>query len=159
MSPPGRCITSSGSSWWMMGSTDQTVSSLRELPVTVLRHANNLGKAAALRRGMRHAVAQGASAIITLDGDGQHDPGAIPALLAMHRRDPRAIVVAARRGIATRFRDSACSHSGLPTLDLAGSRLYDRRQSVWISALSISAWTAAGCLAMRLRDSCLKAKS
>ena len=79
------------------GSTDHTLLSLRELPVTILRHAQNLGKAAALRRGMQYAVAQGATAIITLDGDGQHDPADIPALLAMHRRDPRAIVLAARR--------------------------------------------------------------
>jgi len=127
------------------GSTDQTVSSLRELPVTVLRHANNLGKAAALRRGMQHAVAQGATAIITLDGDGQHDPAAIPALLAMHRRDPRAIVVAARR----RHRHT------IPRLRVLAQRIAD----FWISLAAgctiedsqsgfrlypISAWTAAG---------------
>ncbi|MGC3975200.1 MAG: glycosyltransferase [Nitrospira sp.] len=127
------------------GSTDQTVSSLRELPVTILRHAKNLGKAAALRRGMQYAVAQGAGAIITLDGDGQHDPAAIPALLAMHRWDPRAIVVAARR----RHRHT------IPRLRVFAQRLAD----FWISLAAgctvedsqsgfrlypISAWTAAG---------------
>ncbi|ODT46567.1 MAG: hypothetical protein ABS70_00580 [Nitrospira sp. SCN 59-13] len=127
------------------GSTDQTVSSLRELPVTVLRHAKNLGKAAALRRGMQYAVAQGAGAIITLDGDGQHDPAAIPALLALHRLDPRAIVVAARR----RHRHT------IPRLRVLAQRIAD----FWISLAAgctvedsqsgfrlypISAWTAAG---------------
>ena len=78
------------------GSGDETVESLRELPVTLLRHPRNLGKAAALWRGMQYAVAQGATAVITLDGDGQHDPGDIPALITMHRRDPSAIVIGAR---------------------------------------------------------------
>lgn len=127
------------------GSTDQTVSSLRELPVTILRHAQNLGKAAALRRGMQYAVAQGAGAIITLDGDGQHDPADIPDLLAMHRRDPLAIVVAARR----RHRHT------IPWLRAAAQRIAD----FWISLAAgcmvedsqsgfrlypVSAWTAAG---------------
>ena len=127
------------------GSTDQTVASLRELPVTMLRHTQNLGKSAALRRGMQYAVAQGASAIITLDGDGQHDPADIPALLAMHRRNPRAIVVAARR----RHRRT------IPRLRVLAQRIAD----FWISVAAgcaitdsqsgfrlypVSAWTAAG---------------
>lgn len=78
------------------GSVDQTVECLRELPVTVLRHPRNLGKAAALWRGMQHAVTQGATAVVTLDGDGQHDPGDIPALITLHRRDPSGIVIGAR---------------------------------------------------------------
>ena len=127
------------------GSTDLTVESLSELPVTILRHPYNLGKAAALRRGMQYAVAQGAGAIITLDGDGQHDPADIPDLLAMHSRDPLAIVVAARR------RDR---HT-IPRLRAAAQRIAD----FWISLAAgctvedsqsgfrlypISAWTAAG---------------
>ena len=78
------------------GSADQTVDCLRELPVTVLRHPRNLGKAAALWLGMQHAMTQGATAVVTLDGDGQHDPGDIPALITLHRRDPSAIVIGAR---------------------------------------------------------------
>ena len=78
------------------GSADQTVDCLRELPVTVLRHPRNLGKAAALWLGMQHAMTQGASAVVTLDGDGQHNPGDIPALIALHRCDPSAIVIGAR---------------------------------------------------------------
>jgi hypothetical protein len=127
------------------GSTDLTVSSLRELPVTILRHTKNLGKAAALRRGMQYAVAQGAGAIITLDGDGQHDPADIPALLALHRQDPLAIVIAARRrhrhtipalrALAQRIADFWISlAAGCPVEDSqSGFRLYP-----------ISAWTAAG---------------
>lgn len=78
------------------GSSDSTVDCLRELPVTIIRHHHNLGKAAALWRGMQHAAAQGATAVITLDGDGQHDPANIPALIAVHLRDPSALVIGAR---------------------------------------------------------------
>ena len=44
----------------------------------VLRHSRNRGKGCALRTGVRHALASGAEAIVTLDADGQHDPQEIP---------------------------------------------------------------------------------
>ena len=78
------------------GSIDRTVDCLRELPVTVIRHPHNLGKAAALWRGMQHAMTQGAAAVITLDADGQHEPSDIPALIDVHRCDPSAIIIGAR---------------------------------------------------------------
>ena len=78
------------------GSCDETARCLRELPVTILRHPYNLGKAAALWHGMQHALAQGATAVITIDADGQHEPSDIPALIDVHRCDPSAIVIGAR---------------------------------------------------------------
>jgi UDP:flavonoid glycosyltransferase YjiC (YdhE family) len=78
------------------GSSDDTADALGDLPVTVLRQPDNLGKAAALWRGMQAAIDGGATAIITLDGDGQHEPESIPALIAMHRRTPQAIIVGSR---------------------------------------------------------------
>lgn len=78
------------------GSTDGTAAALRNLPVTLLRQTGNQGKAAALWRGMRAAIDQGATAIITLDGDGQHEPESIPALIAMHRRAPHALIIGSR---------------------------------------------------------------
>jgi UDP:flavonoid glycosyltransferase YjiC (YdhE family) len=78
------------------GSSDRTAEAIRELPVTVLRHPHNQGKAAALWLGMQYALERGAAAVLTLDGDGQHEPDDIPALIAMHRRDPMAIIIGAR---------------------------------------------------------------
>ena len=78
------------------GSDDGTGTALHGLPVTVLRNPTNLGKAASLRRGMVRALMDGASAVITLDADAQHDPEDMPRLLAAHVRDPRAIIVGAR---------------------------------------------------------------
>lgn len=64
------------------GSLDGTAASLTGLPITLLRHANNQGKGAALCTGFAWALQQGYDAVVTLDADGQHDPTAIPRLIA-----------------------------------------------------------------------------
>jgi glycosyltransferase involved in cell wall biosynthesis len=78
------------------GSGDGTGAALQGLPVTVLRNPANVGKAASLRRGMVRALADGASAVVTLDADAQHEPEDIPRLVAAHLRKPHAIIVGAR---------------------------------------------------------------
>lgn len=78
------------------GSTDGTVEALDGLAVTLLRNPGNLGKAASLWRGMEHALQQGATAVITLDGDGQHEPEDIPRLVEAHRSHPNTIVIGSR---------------------------------------------------------------
>lgn len=78
------------------GSTDGTGDALSGLPLTLLRNAANSGKAASLWRGIQHAIEQGADAVLTLDGDGQHLPEDAPRLLdacAIHRN---AIVIGSR---------------------------------------------------------------
>jgi len=77
-------------------STDGTADLLEGLPVIVLRNEQNRGKAASLMRGAEAAIERGASAIVTLDGDGQHDPGDIAAMLQAHRVSPAGIVIGAR---------------------------------------------------------------
>ena len=78
------------------GSDDGTLGRLDGLPVTVLRHAVNQGKAASLWHGMGFALEHCAGAVITLDGDGQHCPEDIPRLLAAGERYPGRIIIAAR---------------------------------------------------------------
>ena len=78
------------------GSSDGTAAALDGLPLTLIRNPRNLGKAASLWRGIAVALADGAGAVVTLDGDGQHRPEDIPRLLAVHRSDPAALVVGAR---------------------------------------------------------------
>lgn len=56
------------------GSKDETTRLAREAGAIVLRHATNIGKGGALRTGFRAAELLGADAIVTLDGDGQHEP-------------------------------------------------------------------------------------
>jgi glycosyltransferase involved in cell wall biosynthesis len=78
------------------GSTDGTAEQLQGLPLTVLRHAANQGKAAGLRTAFRHALGLGASCVVTIDGDGQHDPRDAIKLLSVWRRQPERLVIGAR---------------------------------------------------------------
>ncbi|MEW6489601.1 MAG: glycosyltransferase family 2 protein [Thermodesulfobacteriota bacterium] len=63
------------------GSTDGTSAHLAATGVPVLTHAANRGKGAALLTGFRWALYRGFEKVLTLDGDGQHDPADIPRLL------------------------------------------------------------------------------
>lgn len=78
------------------GSTDDTAAQVADLPVTLLRHAVNRGKAAALWTGMQRALADGAEAVVTLDADGQHRPEDIPRFLEAWRARPGCLVMGAR---------------------------------------------------------------
>jgi len=78
------------------GSSDNTIGELEGVAVTLLRNERNSGKATSLWNGMQHAMAQGAEAIITLDGDNQHDPADIPRLVAAAERLPQHVIIAAR---------------------------------------------------------------
>ncbi|HET9681864.1 MAG TPA: glycosyltransferase family 2 protein [Candidatus Limnocylindrales bacterium] len=63
------------------GSSDGTAAVARAAGATVLEQRPNQGKGAALRAGFRQALEAGFEAVITLDGDGQHDPAEIPGFL------------------------------------------------------------------------------
>jgi len=78
------------------GSTDGTSEALAGLPVVLVRHSANLGKAAALWDGFRIALDGGADFIATLDGDGQHLPADIARLMRVARGYPGRIVIGAR---------------------------------------------------------------
>jgi glycosyltransferase involved in cell wall biosynthesis len=64
------------------GSTDDTAAVAREQCDAVIRFDRNCGKGAALRAGIAEALARGASAVVTIDADGQHDPTSVPRLVA-----------------------------------------------------------------------------
>jgi glycosyltransferase involved in cell wall biosynthesis len=64
------------------GSKDETTAVARGCADHVVRFPGNRGKGAALRAGIRVAMGQGATAVLTIDADGQHDPRIAPQLLA-----------------------------------------------------------------------------
>jgi glycosyltransferase involved in cell wall biosynthesis len=68
------------------GSSDGTAAVAEAAGARVIRQSPNQGKGAALRAGFAAALAEGADAVITLDGDGQHDPAEIPAFLGAYAR-------------------------------------------------------------------------
>jgi glycosyltransferase involved in cell wall biosynthesis len=78
------------------GSTDATVARVADLPLVLVRHQRPQGKGAALRAGFRQALALGCTAVVTMDGDGQHNAADVPRLLAAARQHPGHIVIGAR---------------------------------------------------------------
>ncbi|MCW4032692.1 MAG: glycosyltransferase family 2 protein [Candidatus Bathyarchaeota archaeon] len=63
------------------GSFDRTANRALEVGAYVISHLLNLGTGAAISTGIKIALDGGANIIITMDGDGQHDPNDIPSLL------------------------------------------------------------------------------
>ena len=80
------------------GSSDDGAARARAAGAEVIRHPRRLGKGQALRTGLAATRQRGASHVVTLDGDGQHAPADLPALLAASVRAPHAIVVGGRLG-------------------------------------------------------------
>ena len=78
------------------GSDDESAAAARAAGAEVLRHPRRLGKGQAIRTGVAAARRRRASVVVTLDGDGQHDPGDLTAVLGAARGAPRAIVVGSR---------------------------------------------------------------
>jgi glycosyltransferase involved in cell wall biosynthesis len=66
--------------------------------VRVLRHAVNLGKGAALKTGINHALCSfpNLTGIVTADADGQHHPEDIVRVAASLREHPEALVLGSR---------------------------------------------------------------
>jgi len=81
------------------GSTDQTARTAAETGAMVISHLRNQGKGQALRTGFAYALRSGYDAVVTLDGDGQHDPSEIPRLLEAAAHTPGAIVVGSRLSV------------------------------------------------------------
>jgi glycosyltransferase involved in cell wall biosynthesis len=78
------------------GSSDGTAAEAGAAGATVLAQRPNQGKGAALRAGFRWALERGFDAVVTLDGDGQHEPDAIPSFLAAWAAAGDALVIGCR---------------------------------------------------------------
>lgn len=98
------------------GSTDGTAGLVSGLPVTLLRHEQNLGKGAALKTGFAWAIDSGYDGVVTIDADGQHEISAIPVLIASALRGKWGILIASR-------------HSQFE--QMAGLRKFWNRIGVW----------------------------
>ncbi|MDT8371969.1 MAG: glycosyltransferase [Gammaproteobacteria bacterium] len=78
------------------GSSDNTIARLDGLPVTIIKHETNQGKAASLWDGFMAAMAHDINFVITLDGDNQHSPEDIPLLIEKNKSHPDQIIIGAR---------------------------------------------------------------
>jgi glycosyltransferase involved in cell wall biosynthesis len=78
------------------GSIDDTARLAQAAGASVVKHAVNLGQGAALMTGIRYALDQGASYIVTFDADGQHRPDDIRRLLDTAQRSGADVVLGSR---------------------------------------------------------------
>jgi carnitine 3-dehydrogenase len=78
------------------GSGDGTGEVARAAGARVLRLEPNQGKGAALKAGFRAVLAGDWEAILTLDGDGQHDPAEVPAFLEARAKTGADLIIGAR---------------------------------------------------------------
>ncbi|MCS7007845.1 MAG: glycosyltransferase family 2 protein, partial [Gaiellaceae bacterium] len=77
-------------------STDETAAVAEEAGATVLRLPFNVGIGGAVQTGLRYARDEGYEVAVRLDGDGQHDAGELPRLLAPLERGEASMVVGSR---------------------------------------------------------------
>ncbi|MCD5398068.1 glycosyltransferase family 2 protein [candidate division NPL-UPA2 bacterium] len=80
------------------GSTDNTRREAEKAGARVVFHPENRGKGAALNTGFQYALQRGFEAVITMDGDGQHDGAEIPAFLEKAQEKEAHIIIGNRMG-------------------------------------------------------------
>ena len=78
------------------GSKDDTSSISAANGAIVLRQEPNQGKGAAMERGFGYALENGYDAVITVDGDGQHDPREIPSFIAEFETTHNDLIIGKR---------------------------------------------------------------
>ncbi len=78
------------------GSTDMTGEIAGALGATVIRHERNLGKGAALASLLQEASKSKPRVVVSIDGDGQHDPADIPKVIRPVLDGEADLVVGAR---------------------------------------------------------------
>ena len=80
------------------GSKDGTYAAVNAVPgVVALRHKINRGKGAATKTGIVAALRLNADIVVTMDGDGQHDPSDIEALIWPIKNGDYDVVLGTRR--------------------------------------------------------------
>jgi hypothetical protein len=112
------------------GSTDHTVDVAAASGAHVVALPFNLGIGGAVQTGYRYAWEWGYELAVRLDGDGQHDPAELPALVAPIAAGDADLVVGSRFAGAGGYRSSAARRIGIRILAravslIAGQRLTD----------------------------------
>jgi len=83
------------------GSNDETTKIAKDAGAIVLTHKTNKGKSAAIKTGFKYAIAKQFDYVVTIDGDGQHNPAEIPTLLGNVMNNGHDISIGFRSGNTT----------------------------------------------------------
>lgn len=109
------------------GSTDRTSSLAERHGAHVLRLPFNLGIGAAVQTGFRFAFERGFQVAVRVDGDGQHDPAQLGAVLEPVLAGDADIAVGSRFAGAEGYRSSRSRRVGIRILAWAVSRIIGQR--------------------------------
>ena len=121
------------------GSYDATVQIAKDAGATVISHNTNIGKSNAIKTGFRYALKNKFDFIVTIDGDGQHNPAEIPFVLKNVTNNGHDISIGFRSGTRTemppwrrvgkRVLDYATSfgNGGFVTDSQSGFRAFNRK--------------------------------
>ncbi len=101
------------------GSSDATGRTAEAAGARVLRHAASRGVGAAFHSGLAHGIDLGADLIVSIDADGQFDPGDIPRLIAP------VLLGGADFASASRFADPSLEPE-MPRVKRWGNRMMSR---------------------------------
>jgi glycosyltransferase involved in cell wall biosynthesis len=94
------------------GSMDDTRKIVREKGIQSISHAFNLGYGAALHTGLMYAEKHDYEALITMDGDGQHDPSEITKLTQCYDKTRAKVVIGSRFFKGSSYRASFFRNMG-----------------------------------------------
>jgi len=78
------------------GSNDDTEKIAKENGATVIKNQRNQGKGASLIRGFNYALSNEFEAVITMDGDGQHETADIPYFIRLAQYSNSGILIGNR---------------------------------------------------------------
>lgn len=110
------------------GSTDDTAAIAEAAGATVLKQVPNQGKGAALKRGFRWAIDNGADAVLMLDADGQHDPAEIPRFLHAHTTHNSDLIIGYRNFSEMPFKRRIANTVGRASISWAmGQKILDNQ--------------------------------
>lgn len=102
------------------GSTDNTSEIAKLAGAEIIRHSKNRGKGEALKTGFSAARQNGTKIIVTIDADGQHDPGEIPKVIEPILSGEADMVIGSRY----------LNGNSIPIYRRIGQRILDRATNI-----------------------------
>jgi glycosyltransferase involved in cell wall biosynthesis len=83
------------------GSSDDTSKVAKQAGAVVISNRKNHGKGSVIKTGFRYALANNYDYVVTLDGDGQHNPDEVPVILGDLMNNGHDITIGLRYGNST----------------------------------------------------------
>jgi glycosyltransferase involved in cell wall biosynthesis len=105
-----------------------------DLPLTVIRHPENLGYGGNQKAGYRWAIEHGLDIVVLLHGDGQYAPEFLPQMVAPLERGECDAVFGSRM-----LEHGAARRGGMPRYKYVGNRILTRFQNA-IVGTDLSEW-------------------